>query len=322
MLRSFTEGGNHSMRLEQMHYIVEISDTGSFSLASERLYISQPSISQSVTALEKELNVTIFNRTRNGVIPTEIGTCIIDHARIILHEINEIQKMSSIGNEEVIATITIGVLPIFNNNVIPKIITIFRDTYPRVTIKVIESGTQDIKLQLKKGALDLGIVSQHESGEFEPDLYTFKPLITGKLMCYVSKQSPLATNPKVSFADLVKYPVVLFGEGYSLQNYLYGKLSEWGSPNILSSINNPEAIKKIVMQTDAIGFGPDISLINDSNVQSGDLILLNIESMPDTQFGILSNKKRSTNAVCESLIEIITIEAENFKQILLKSKVW
>ena len=51
------------MRLEQLKYIVEIADTGSFTTASERLFIAQPSISQAVTSLEKELNVTMFHRS-------------------------------------------------------------------------------------------------------------------------------------------------------------------------------------------------------------------------------------------------------------------
>ena len=61
------------MRLEQLYYIVEIADTGSFTASSERLFVSQPSISQSVNALEKELDVTIFKRSRSGAIPTEAG---------------------------------------------------------------------------------------------------------------------------------------------------------------------------------------------------------------------------------------------------------
>ena len=79
------------MRLEQLRYIIEIADTGSFTMASERLFIAQPSVSQAVTALEKELNMTLFTRYRTGAVPTPLGLKVIAHAREVIKSVGEIE---------------------------------------------------------------------------------------------------------------------------------------------------------------------------------------------------------------------------------------
>ena len=84
------------MRLEQLQYIIEIEKTGSISKAAENLYLTQPSVSAGVSALEKELKFKIFKRTKSGMSPTAEGEQVLALARDILAKTQEIHALSKI----------------------------------------------------------------------------------------------------------------------------------------------------------------------------------------------------------------------------------
>ena len=80
------------MNFEQLKYIVEVAKAGSISGASKKLFITQSAISQSITKMEADLGVEIFNRSRNGAVPTDIGNTIIKKALETLAKMEEIKN--------------------------------------------------------------------------------------------------------------------------------------------------------------------------------------------------------------------------------------
>lgn len=150
------------MRLEQLRYIVEIADTGSFTAASERLFIAQPSISQAVKALEEELHITIFKRYRTGTIPTQEGGTILEHARNILKDIAEIEKLSQREYREITGSIAIGSIPTLSSLLLPAVSSSYKEVFPNVNIYFSESGSKKIVEKCLKGEIDIGLISYHE----------------------------------------------------------------------------------------------------------------------------------------------------------------
>ncbi len=304
------------MRLEQLQYIIEIADTGSVSSASQNLFIAQPSISQSLSKLEKELGVTLFNRTRTGMEPTEIGTHIISSARIIMNEISHIEYLTKDKNEAIQTTIRLGALPVICDKILPKALADFKKKFPNVTVNIKEEGTKAICSNLKKGKIDIAILSHYEDGMLEPDRFPFYQLIKGRLMGYAAKNSPLTHKKQVTFADLIEYPIVLLCDEFFTSTYIIENLSKFGTPNIMSISSNPDSLKKIVMETDAIGFAPDISLINDLSICNGELIPFYISNMPESVFGMTWDHNRSQNKACKALTKEIIDKSNSANEIL------
>src|SRR5690625_443661 len=85
------------MNFEQLKYIVEVAKAGSISGASKKLFITQSAISQSITKMEAELGVEIFNRSRNGDVPTDIGNTIIKKA---LETLAKMEEIKMVGNTD------------------------------------------------------------------------------------------------------------------------------------------------------------------------------------------------------------------------------
>lgn len=78
------------IKTEQLRYLLELDKTNSFHKCAENMFLSQPAISLSIRNLEKELGVTLFERTPAGVFPTEIGKKVIAQARTVMHSLNDI----------------------------------------------------------------------------------------------------------------------------------------------------------------------------------------------------------------------------------------
>ena len=136
-------------------------------------------------------------------------------------------------------------------------------------------------------------------------------------MAYVGANSSLAHKKIITYQELIQYPIILFGDTFSLSDYIIQRLSEYGTPNILTSSQNPESIKNFVIAMDAVGFSPDISLANNIHVHNGDIIPLHIEDTEVTQFGILTNPNRAISVACEALIKEIILQADYFERIHL-----
>jgi LysR family transcriptional activator of glutamate synthase operon len=301
------------MRLEQLRYIVAIADTGSFTLASERLFIAQPSISQAVTSLEKELKLTLFTRYRTGAVPTAEGLQVIAHARKVLQEVSKIEKFSHTDHNDIKMNVTVGVIPSLCTVLLPEVIASYKKKFPNVTVSIRENGTEKILQDCVKGNIDIGLISLHDKNEpGDPRVFKYHYLFDGHLAAYVGKLSSLSSRTKITFRELLPYPLFLFGDEFSLHAYCLEQISRYGKPNIVSTMRNPESIKRFVMQIDAVGFGPDISLAGDARVKNHELFPLEITDASAVHFGLVTNRKREINVAAEALI----------KEIISKSKKW
>lgn len=279
------------MRLEQLKYIVKIAETGTFTEASAHLFIAQPSISEAVHSLEKELHTKIFMRYRTGAVPTAQGVKIIHHAQRILNEIEEIKDLTIANTAAIEGEINIGTIPSLGTVILPKVINSYREKFPKIRIKIDVQGSTQITEKCEKGALDTGLVSVHERTDFNAKLL-FTPLWTGKLMAYVGKKSPLANRRTILFRELLPYELFLFGKEFSLHRYCLDKIGEYGTPRVMSTTQNPEMIKRFVMQTDTVGFGPDISLKEDIYVRQHLLFPIEISDAVPIKFGTLLIKTK------------------------------
>lgn len=298
------------MRLEQIYYIVTIEEAGSISEASKRLYVAQPSISQALSNLEEELQTQIFIRNRNGVVPTVQGVQILKHARRILNEVEEIKDLTTKEDTKITGEIRVGAIPTLSTYLLPKVVAKFRNQFPNVQIKIVELGSQKIAEECVKGMLDVGLVSIHGKNDFPSELY-FTPLLNGRLMAYVGSRSTLKERQQVSFRELLPYDLLLYGQQFSLHKYCLEQISKYGEPRILSTTQNPETIKQFVIQSEAVGFGPDIGLKNDIYVENRMLFPLWITDALPIVFGMVKLREKKPNFLLNAFIQEIMKQKKN-----------
>ncbi|MFV8336279.1 LysR substrate-binding domain-containing protein [Flavobacterium sp. RSP29] len=147
------------MTITQLKYVLAVAEHKNFTLAAEKCFVTQPTLSMQIQKIEEELSIQIFDRTKKPIQLTDIGQKIVNQAKNIVNEADRIQDIVEqqkgfIGGEfrlGIIPTIMPTLLPMFLNNFIKK--------YPKVKLIIEELNTDEIIIKLKNGHLDAAIAA-------------------------------------------------------------------------------------------------------------------------------------------------------------------
>ena len=132
---------------------------------------------------------------------------------------------------------------------------------------------------------------------------SFKPCIFSRLYALVSQDSPLAGRKSITYQELLDWQLVLYTSEYAIHHTIVSELEKYGTPNILATVRNPQTIKRFVLQTNSVGFGPSISWDNDDDVHSGRIVPLLVEDSAPSQFGILYRKNSGPSVAGQKLMK-------------------
>lgn len=146
------------MKLQHLEYIIAVDNYRHFARAAEACFVTQPTLSMMIQKLEIELGVKIFDRSKQPVIPTEMGELIIAQARVVLREKNKIGQIVNEQQRIVSGSLELGIIPTLAPYLVPLFITQFLRKYPLVRIRIQEVTTELLIDKLKKGQIDVGIL--------------------------------------------------------------------------------------------------------------------------------------------------------------------
>ncbi|MCY9693663.1 LysR family transcriptional regulator [Paenibacillus alginolyticus] len=282
------------MRIEQLLYIIEINQTGSISLAAEKLHVSQPNISQAIVSLEEELGVKLFKRSRFGAVPTEDGKLIISKAEEIIQKVEELRETAECQSNQLSGFLSIASVPSLCLSVLPSTLAIFKAKHAGVELEMLELDYPQIKQEVQSGKVDIGLIAVSRNYEEPNKQLITETLMDSRVMACVGKNSPLSHRKSISLEELVHQPILLNSE------YLIGKLKKYGEPNILFKLGNSEAAKRVIAEGIAVGFYTETGLKYDPYVQTDNIVALEItgEDM-DISFCSLRLKNRHQSLACK-----------------------
>ena len=124
------------MTIIQLEYLLAVANCGSFSLAAEHCFVTQPSLSMQVKALEEELGVVLLDRSKKPVIPTEAGDVVLERARETLRAYNNIRESVAELKGETAGKLRLGVIPTIAPFLLPRILPRLRRDWPEPTTGV------------------------------------------------------------------------------------------------------------------------------------------------------------------------------------------
>jgi len=263
------------MRIEQLRYFVAIAQLQSFSLAAAQLHISQPSISQSISNLEEELGVKLFERSRSGAHLTKTGEHLVRKARNALNMIQDIYDEARAESESLTGSLRISSIPSICNAFFSEALYHFKKRHPQVHIEVNEDGTRQIIKDVAGEHAHLGIISKHPHEEVDGKL-EFQRLLSGTYVACIGKRSSVPLYNPMPAEIIAGEPIVTFKSNYRQEEYLR-QLLKVDKLNVLLMTGYTEAAKKLVADGIAIGFYPDFSVHKDPYVRSGEIIPVEIE---------------------------------------------
>ena len=147
------------MNLQQLEYIVALDTHRHFAKAAENCFITQATLSMMIRKLEEELNMILFDRSKQPVVPTEAGKIVIDQARTVLKEAAQIKQLSKEMKLSVQGELRIGIIPTLAPYLLPLFLPSFLKKYPSVKLKIIEQTTEQIIQMLSADKLDVGLMA-------------------------------------------------------------------------------------------------------------------------------------------------------------------
>jgi LysR family hydrogen peroxide-inducible transcriptional activator len=198
----------------QLEYLIALDRYRHFVKAAEACFVTQPTLSMQIKKLEDELGVKLFDRSKQPVIPTDVGVLIIEQARRIINETKKIENILIEFKGEVSGELVIGIIPTVSPYLMPHLISEISRNYPQLKLKVRELFTEDIITQLQKDNLDVGIVATplHEDGLIE------KPVYYEGFKIYMNPSHPHYGERKVAANHLFDDKLWLLSEGNCFRN--------------------------------------------------------------------------------------------------------
>lgn len=303
------------MTIVQLEYIVAVDTYRSFVSAAEKCFVTQPTLSMQIQKLEDTLGVKIFDRSKQPVVPTEMGNDIIAQARVMLAEHQKIKEIITDRQKELAGELKIGIIPTVAPYILPRIITQFIEKYPQVKLIVWEQTTAQIIQQLKLGMIDCGILS---TPLHEPML-TETPLFYENFVAYVSKSSKLSKKKSVSSEDIDMEELWVLNEGHCMRdqvlNICQRRKSTKGFQHFEYNTGSIETLKRMVDQNSGSTILPELAIaeLNDKQL---DKVRYFKSPEPAREISIVTQK----NFVKRRMIEALKAEILDFIPKRLKNK--
>lgn len=189
------------MHLQQLKYVVKVSELESFSHASKLLYISQPTLSQQIASLEEELGVKLFLRHSRSVGLTEAGREYVQYARKILNDLEALENSMKNYSSLQKGTLTVGLLWIFGYLGLSELVSGFLDVFPNIDLKVKVNGSSKLLEMLYQREVDVIFVIGSEGLEQKLDLVS-QQIMEDRYGVIVSKENSLSNREQLTAEDL------------------------------------------------------------------------------------------------------------------------
>jgi LysR family transcriptional regulator, hydrogen peroxide-inducible genes activator len=202
------------MEIHQLRYVCAILESGNFSRAAERCQIAQPSLSQQVLKLEKDLGAKLFDRLGRSVRLTEAGRAFVPHARTILEQIEAARSSVAEKNADLRGSVAVGVIPTVAPYLMPSYTTAFAKKFPDAKLRIVEETTSVLIEGLRELSIDVAILALPLRNK-DLDLFAIR---TEPLFAVLSRDHPRASSATLTLKELRGESFVLLRDGHCFRD--------------------------------------------------------------------------------------------------------
>jgi DNA-binding transcriptional LysR family regulator len=208
-----------AVELRHLEYFVAVAAELNFSRAAKRIHVVQSAVSASVSRLEKELGVELFDRSKRQITLTAPGEVFLEHAREVIHTAHRARTSVDAFRNQLAGTVTLGTLMSWGTLNLPAALEEFRGANPMVTVRLRQSitGSAGHLTAIADGQMDLALVSITAPGS---PLVTLRELMREPMVFVCEASHPLANRRRVELADLAGHDFIQFPSGWGIRQRL------------------------------------------------------------------------------------------------------
>ena len=296
------------MDLRRLEIFVKVAELGSFSRAAEALFLTQPTVSEHVRALEDELGVQLLDRLGRGTTPTRAGTLLLGYAQRMLTLAREAAQAIEQFQGRVSGELTIGGSSIPGEYVVPALIGAFRGKYPDVRISLLIGSSREVQQWVEEGRVEIGVVGAAPSGR----PLQARQLMDDEIVVVVGADHPWSTRKTVSLDELKAEPMIVrergSGSRETFERALEGVGLDLGAFRIVGEMASTQAIKQ------AVRAGVGLSLISRRAVldecRARLLVCVTIRDLTISRaFHLVTHRDRSRSPLAQAFLAFLESSA-------------
>lgn len=242
--------------LVDLQLFVAVAETRSITAGAARVHLALASASERIKGLEAALGIALLKRGRRGVTLTSAGESLLDHARIVLHNVDALRGDLASFASGARASVHLLANTSGISEYLPKALAEFLGQHPRISIDVEERESGEIARALVSGAADLGLAAEHAL----PDSIERIPFSEDRLVLVVPRQDELAGRRQVEFREVVSRDFVGLIASSALHAHVSGHAARLGARmRFRARMNNFDAIGQMVAGGIGVAVMPEIA---------------------------------------------------------------
>ena len=234
------------MDLRRLEVFAKVADLGSFSRAAEALFLTQPTISEHVRALEVEVGLSLLDRLGRGATPTPAGRVLLDYARRMLKLSEEARQAIDHFQGRMSGTLLVGGSTIPGEYVLPALMGQFKAKYPDIAISLRVGSSRQVSEWVDEGRVEIGVVGARPVQR----ALVARELMSDELVVVVPAGHPWASRKTVGLVDVRSEPLIVREPGSGSREALERSLAEAGTDldafRVAAEIGSTQAVKGAV----------------------------------------------------------------------------
>lgn len=233
------------MKIIQLEYFCAVCRYHSITQAAQKLYVTQPAISNAIRELEKEFSISLFSRSKNHMVLTKEGEIFYQKANWLLDTINQTSsELYDLGRQ--ITPIRIGIPPLLSTIFFPDMLIAFQKAYPSIPVELLEYGSIRAADLVSEDILDLALVNMNF---YEIEKLNSCQILSEQIMFCVSPQHHLAKETEISMEQLKDEPLIMYNTDSVLNHTLYSRFEGLGiKPHVIMHASQLYTIENFIQK--------------------------------------------------------------------------
>jgi DNA-binding transcriptional LysR family regulator len=240
--------------ITRLNTFVYAAETLSFSEAGKRMHLAQSTVSHQIKTLEKNLGVTLFERSGSGIKLTEAGRLLLPHARKLIHQSIAVEEMMGAFQQRIVGHLRIACSTTSGKYVLPQLAARFRERNPLISVSIPAYSPESAIRRLIDGEANLAVVSYEVSGEG----LEHQEFATDSIVLIVPTGHPWAWRPSIEPEELLEERIVMRSPGSGTRRVLLAELAKHDigidDLNVFLELGNAEAIVRTVAEGYGVSF--------------------------------------------------------------------
>jgi DNA-binding transcriptional LysR family regulator len=290
--------------LRRLEIFLKVAELGSFSRAADALFLTQPTVSEHIRALEDELGVQLLDRLGRGTTATKAGTLLLGYARRMLTLSREARQAIEQFQGRMSGELVLGGSTIPGEYVLPALIGAFCAKYPDVSVALRIGSSRQVQDWVEQGHVEIGVVGAVPASR----ALESRPLMSDDIVLVVPPEHPWVARKTVTLEDVKREPLILRERGSGSRETLEDALKqaglELGAFRVIGEIASTQAVKQAVRAGLGVSFVSHRAV--DDECRAKLLACVKVRDLTVTRaFHVVTHKDRSRSPLAQAFLAFV-----------------